>query len=146
VEARAEAAKAVERAPDPAPSPAGNLKDAFLDELRKTKKFFYGTVVAQAQRIDVEPERLVFTFTSQHRALREQLDQNRPHLESVATRLAGRRMSVVSAENGAASAPAAAAEAPPDRQTELRKQAMADTAVQAMLDVFSTEIKDVEEM
>ena len=31
------------------------LKDAFLGEIQKAKKFFYGTVVAQAQRIEVEP-------------------------------------------------------------------------------------------
>jgi hypothetical protein len=35
---------------------------------------------------------------------------------------------------------------PADRQAELRKQAMSDTGVQAMLDVFAAEIKDVEEM
>ena len=29
------------------------LKEALLAELQKTKKFFYGTVIAQAQRIDV---------------------------------------------------------------------------------------------
>ena len=45
----------------------GDLKDAFLAEIRKAKKFFYGTVVAQAQRIDVEPDRIVFTFAPQHR-------------------------------------------------------------------------------
>jgi hypothetical protein len=33
-----------------------------------------------------------------------------------------------------------------DRQSELRQQALADTSVQAMLDVFAAEIKDVEEM
>ncbi len=73
------------------------IKDAFLGEMRKAKKFFYGTVVAQAQRIDVEPVRIVFTFAPQHRALRAQLDQSRTQLETLATELAGRRMAVVSA-------------------------------------------------
>ena len=45
--------------------------------MQKTKKFFYGTVVAQAQRIDVEGDRVVFTFAPQHRALQAQLEQNR---------------------------------------------------------------------
>ena len=35
--------------------------------------------------------------------------------------------------------------APKDRQSDLRQQALADSGVQAMLDVFAAEIKDVEE-
>ena len=44
---------------------------------------------------------------------------------------------------GSSSAPAA----PPvdDRQNALRQQALEDSGVQAMLDVFAAEIKDVEE-
>ena len=127
------------------------LKDAFLAEVRTSKKFFYGTVVAQAQRIDVQGDQVVFTFAPQHRALRVQLDQTRQWLDALASQLSGRRMTVVSAE-GAATAGGqgqpAAEPAPPggDRQTELRQQALADTGVQAMLDVFAAEIKDVEEM
>jgi hypothetical protein len=155
VEARTEAAKKAAPAESPAagaqPVAAGDLKDALLAEIRKVKKFFYGTVVAQAQRIDVEPERVIFTFGPQHRALRDQLDGSRAELETLATRLAGRRMAVISAENGSLATPAVAhvtpgAAPPPDRQAELRKQAMSDTGVQAMLDVFAAEIKDVEEM
>ena len=50
------------RAPDTAA-----LKDALLGEVQKAKKFFYGTVVAQAQQIDVEGDRVVFTFAPQQR-------------------------------------------------------------------------------
>jgi hypothetical protein len=125
------------------------LKEAFLSEIRKSKKFFYGTVVAQAQRIDVEPERFVFVFGSQHRALRQTFEQHRAWLETTATELAGRKVSVVSAE-AAGSGPAASAsgDAPavPDRQNVLKQQALADSGVQALLDVFAAEIKDVEEM
>ena len=134
----------------PAPVAPGDLKDAFLDEVRKSKKFFYGTVVAQAQRIDVEGDRVVFTFAPKQRALRAQLDQTRAWLDALASQLAGRRMTVVSAEGTAAArkpgAPAAAAAPEKDRQSELRQQALADSGVQAMLDVFAAEIKDVEEM
>ncbi len=159
VEARKEAARSP--APRPAesqsmepaaaavPVASGDLKDTFLAELRKTKKFFYGTVVAQAHRIDVEAERIVFTFAPQHRALRTNFDQSRAQLETLAGELAGRRMAVVSIEGGAAPA-GPVAKAPgvpaPDRQAELRQQALADSGVQAMLDVFAAEIKDVEEM
>jgi hypothetical protein len=135
------------------PVPPERLKDAFLEEVRKVKKFFHGTVIAQAQRIDVEGDRIVFTFGPQHRALRSQLEQTRPLLETIATQLAGRRMTVAAAEGGAAvpsarspqpDAPAAGDSS--DRKAALREQELADSGVQAMLDVFAAEIRDVEEM
>jgi DNA polymerase-3 subunit gamma/tau len=155
VEARAEA----KTAPSPSNGDAmpnvqrvgpGELKEAFLSDVRKWKKFFYGTVVAQAQRIDIDGDRVVFTFAPQHRALRDQLDQMRTWLDALATQLSGRKMSVASAEGAAplpgAQPPGSAAPAPQkDRQSDLRQQALADSGVQAMLDVFGAEIKDVEE-
>jgi len=63
-----------EAGPDLKPVDPSQLKDAFLGEVRKAKKFFYGTVVAQAQRIDVEADKVVFVFGPQHRALRAQLE------------------------------------------------------------------------
>ena len=93
------------RPPDaPASRPAG-LKDALLAELQKSKKFFYGTVIAQAQRIEVEGDRLVLAFSPQHRALKQQLEQSRPWLEEMATRLAGRKMTVVGVDGTGAAAP-----------------------------------------
>jgi hypothetical protein len=116
----------------------------------------------------------VFTFAPQHRALRAQLDQNRPWLEAAATQLAGRRIAVVAAEGPPSPADAAPAarpagfgettaasfgETPPagtkahagggsegDRAQTLKERALSDTGVQTMLDVFAAEIKDVEEM
>jgi DNA polymerase-3 subunit gamma/tau len=126
------------------------LKDAFLNEVRKSKKFFYGTVVAQAQRIDIDGDRVVVTFASQHRALRVQLDQSRAWLDALASQLSGRKMTVVSAEGAPVAGGKTGGEPAPapekDRQSELRQQALADSGVQAMLDVFAAEIKDVEEM
>jgi hypothetical protein len=151
VEARREAAVAEAQPPAQA---SGDMKTAFLDEVRKVKKFFYGTVIAQAQRIDVETDRIVFVFAPQHKALRGQLDQSRATLEDIAGRLAGRRMAIVSAEGNApaATSPVAVASEPQpvaqsvgDRQSDLKQQALADSGVQAMLDVFAAEIRDVEE-
>ncbi|MEP6915082.1 MAG: DNA polymerase III subunit gamma/tau, partial [Acidobacteriota bacterium] len=148
VEARQETAKAGEPLPDVQAVPAADLKDAFLSEIRRVKKFFYGAVIAQAQRIDIDGDRVVFTFGPQQRSIRIQLDQTRTWLDALASQLAGRKMTVVSAE-GAGTLPDApgqpTAAAPKDRQSELRQQALADTGVQAMLDVFAAEIKDVEE-
>jgi len=137
--------------PPAAPAESSQLKDAFLEEIRKTKKFFYGTVIAQAQRIELESDKIVLTFAPQHRALRQQFEQTRASLEELASRLAGRRIAVVGVEGGGgSSAPPSGrpgAPTPPatDRQAELRQQALADSGVQAMLDVFGAEIKDVEE-
>ena len=61
------------RARQPISDPAA-LKAAFLAEVQKAKKFFYGTVIAQAQRIDVEPDRIVIAFAPQHKAMRVQVD------------------------------------------------------------------------
>jgi DNA polymerase III subunit gamma/tau len=158
VQTRREAAKPVETTaalPDVAPVASSEFKDAFLAEVRRQKKFFYGTVIAQAQRIDVEGDRVNVVFSPQHRAMRAQLEQTRPLLETIATQLAGRRMTVAALEGslggGASTAPDAARpaasspDAQPDRQAALREQALADPAVQSMLDVFAAEIKEVEE-
>jgi DNA polymerase-3 subunit gamma/tau len=133
----------------PADTPAG-LKDALLAEMQKSKKFFYGTVIAQAQRIEVEGDRLVLAFAPQHRALKQQLEQSRPWLEDMATRLAGRKMSVMGVDGTGAAAQkagdAARGAAEGDQQSALKQKAMADSGVQAMLDVFRTDIKEVEEI
>ncbi|HTL45770.1 MAG TPA: DNA polymerase III subunit gamma/tau [Vicinamibacterales bacterium] len=156
---------AASRAAKPQPSPAttdsapelkavtaGEFKEAFLGETRRAKKFFYGTVVAQA-KIDFDPDRVVFAFTPQHRALRAQFEQLRPWLEATASQLAGRRMAVVSVENSApattsARGPGPHAEGAPatdTRRDALKERALAEPNVQAMLDVFAAEITDVEE-
>ena len=168
---------AVERAPAPAPprsvaAPAssaaasmegGQLKDAFLAEVRAGKGFFYNTVVAQAQRIEVAVDAITFTFLPTHRALHDQFNETRPWLESAAERLAGRRIVVtaVQAAEGEAGTPPAVASSPkaaeaqpsapvaahaPARDRDLKAEAMSSSAVQAMLDVFPAEISDVEEM
>jgi DNA polymerase-3 subunit gamma/tau len=130
-------------------APAGGLKDTFLAEIRTTKNTLYSVVVAQAQRIDVTNDRITFTFASNQNFARMQLDQSREWLESVAQRLTGRKIQVTSALAQApaapltGSAPAAAAAAP---KRDLKEEAKSSPAVQAMLEVFPAEIRDVEEM
>src|SRR5439155_3376429 len=135
-------------------APPANFKDALLAEIRKVKEPFYGTVCAQAQRIDVTDDRVTFTFLPNQRWLQNTFDQNRSWLESVAQKLAGRRMAVAGVQAEAPAPPDAAGsgdrsagDAPqPDRKSALREQALADAGVQAMLEVFPAEIRDVEEM
>jgi DNA polymerase-3 subunit gamma/tau len=133
------------------PSPTSSLKDALLAEIRSGKGFFYNTVVAQAQKIDVADDRVTFTFLPAHKALREQFDQARAWLEAAAERLTGRKIAVsavqAAADNGAPSSaeqkPAASAEG---QKRDLKAEALESSGVQALLDVFPAEIRDVEEM
>jgi len=133
--------------PKPVSLPAGEGRDAFLVEIRKSKAAFYNTVVAQAQKIEFGPDRVTFSFLPAHRILREQVDSNRQWLEQIASNVAGRRMSVGAAQTDSMPEPvgAAAAVAQP-KPPDLKTTAMADSAVQAMLDVFPAEIENVEEI
>ena len=136
----------------PAPgSGAGNVKDAFLAEIRKNKVVFYQTVVAQAQRIDVAGDTITFAFSPAQKTLREMFEQNRSWLESIAQQATGRKLTVTAAQGDTPVATAegeaeASAKKAADRKSALREQAMADAGVQAMLEVFPAEIRDVEEM
>jgi DNA polymerase-3 subunit gamma/tau len=127
---------------------APNLKDALLTEIRAGKPFFYNTVVAQAQKIEVSGERVTFVFSPTHRALREQFEQSRSWVEATAERVAGRRVMVESAQGAA---PAGAAGTPKNEsdgagRRDLKDDARNSAAIQAMLEVFPAEIRDVEEM
>jgi len=105
--------------------------------------------VAQARRIDVDDSGLTLVFAPNHRHLKDMVEQNRPWLENAAQQIAGRKVAV---RTVLADAPASAqdaarpAAAAPEKKPSLRDQAMADSGVQAMLEVFPAEIRDVEEM
>src|SRR5215470_10109210 len=141
--------------PDPvvASGSSRTFKDSFLAEIRKAKAVFYNMVVAQAQKIDVSADRIVFTFSPNQRTLRDQVEQNKAWLETVAQQVGGRRLTVAALQDGtpspeprAASAELRAASPESDRKAALKQQALADSGVQAMLEVFPAEIRDVEEM
>jgi DNA polymerase-3 subunit gamma/tau len=152
------AGSAVEKAPvkpPPATAPArtpeagsDGVKDKFLAEVRRARAVLYNTVIAQAQRIEVEGNRITFTFLATHRTLREKLDQNRTWLEQAASDIAGTRVTIVSAQQEAMQQPVveSAESSGPPKLADLKAEAMADSAVQAMLDVFPAEIRDVEEI
>ena len=136
-------------APTPAAGASGSgaLKDALLNEIRAAKNTLYSLAIAQAQRIDVTEERITFTFAPNQNVARMQLEQNREWLETVAHRLAGRRIPVTAAqsESDPAQPAAAGAAAGAPAKRDLRAEALSSPGVQAMLDVFPAEIRDVEE-
>ena len=136
----------------PAVRPAGDgLKDAFLAAIEKKRPMVYGTMVAQAQRIDVEGDRIVFRFGPIQTMLGDQVAQQKTWLEELAAELAGRRITVVAdvakGEPGAAAGRAAmrtAVLAEPAR--DLKAEAMKDPVIQSLLDVIPAEVKDVTEL
>jgi DNA polymerase III subunit gamma/tau len=132
------------------PIASGDFKNALLAEIRKSKVAFYNTVVAQAQRIEATGDRLTFTFAPNQRALQAMFEEKRAWLEGLAFDVSGRKiaLSVIQgdappASSGEAAATAAAAA---EKKSALREQALADAGVQAMLEVFPAEIRDVEEI
>ena len=106
-------------------------------------------------------DRITFVFGPAQSMLRGWLDQQKPWLDAAAERVAGRKIPVTSELT---SAPPAASPDPgspstalgasripdPDQVAEKRRdlkaEAMSSSTVQAMLEVFPAEIRDVEEM
>jgi DNA polymerase-3 subunit gamma/tau len=141
----------------PAAATSVGLKDAFIEEVRRARDAFYKMTVAQAHRVDVEGDRIVFVFTAARRAGKDQIEKNRSWLEPLAARVAGRRIvvgaSIAEPEAGGpvsspangdvAAKPAAAASGPSD---ELKAEAAADPGMQTLLELMPLEIKDVERM
>jgi hypothetical protein len=139
------------------------LKEALLADVRANKNTLYNFAVAMATRIDVTDERVAFTFAANQSVPRIQLEQNREWIEAAVQRLAGRRLPVAVLQSETPAPPHGQAPAqeppPPSRpaaQTaagdkgagskDARSEAMSSPAVQALLDVFPAEIRDVEEM
>jgi hypothetical protein len=108
----------------------------------------YNTLVAQAQRMQIDGDRIVLGFAAAQK-IGPTFDKYKPALEAIATKLAGRKMTVAAevgaAANGAGE-PAAAGAENDRKKSALREQALGDPGVQALLEVFPAEIRDVEEM
>ena len=156
-------------------NPSGDLRDRLLAEIRSTKDTFYKTVVAQARRIDVTDDRITFVFGPAHSWMHGVFNQQKAWLDAAAERVAGRKMAVVSVQSDApesnpesrlpaearrteAGIPNPGPDPGPDpgsripdpdqvppKKRDLKAEAMSSSAVQAMLEVFPAEIRDVEE-
>ena len=100
---------------------AAGLEERFLAELQRTKKFFHGTVAAQAREIAVENGRITFVFTSDQRTLAQQVEKGRPWLEPLAGKVAGRKMAVAVRQVGPAAPRVEAASGEPDAGPDLRQ-------------------------
>ena len=166
-------------ATDSTPSPAetgsadSGATDALLARIRQANKSFHGMVVAQAQRIELIGDRLVFTFPADLRTAAARLQAKRQWIEMLAAEVVGRRLTVEGVqEQGtqrkaqeAAGAEGSGADGPGGRETaaagdpgaseaaatngpaaELRERALGDPVVKAMLELFPAEITDIEKI
>jgi DNA polymerase-3 subunit gamma/tau len=161
-----------------ATGPAGEAgaKDMLLAEIKQANRFFHGTVVSQAQRIEVVGDRLVFAFPPARQTLAAQLKAKREWIETLSARVVGRRLTVEAVQEQPAEAQgaqerAAAAVAPSaggaagtgtmagegsvtkggspvadGPSTRLRERALGDSVVKAMLELFPAEITSVEKI
>jgi len=135
-------------------------KAKLMAAIKQEKKFFYGTVVAQAQRIELAPETMTFTFTPGQKTLAAQLAQNMTWLEEMAETVLGRKVAILSAQGMVSPTESLAVDpsrtpvepVPPETKTgsqpvdTLRPRVMDDTFVKAMVDVLSAEIDDVQKL
>jgi hypothetical protein len=136
------------------PDASGGVKDAFVEEVRRAKVGFYRMTLSLAHRVDVEGDRIVFSFSPAHKLFKDQVESNRTWLEPLAARVAGRRMSVMAAISEppvppASRGPAAGvdpAAAPSASSEALRAEAAADPGMQTLLELMPLDIKDVERM
>ena len=141
-------------------APGLGRKAAVLDEIKRAKKFFHGTVVAQAQRITLRDDRLEFTFTPAQRTLVRQAEQQREWIASLAAQVLGRTIAVAVtttpttgvgaadglAPTGGANRSGTAEDAGGETVDPLRERVMKDSVIQAMLDVLPAEIDSVEKI
>lgn len=120
-----------------------------LTEARKSSNILYNTVLVQAQKLEVIGDRLVLTFAASFK-FGPAFEKYRATIASIASKCAGRNITVEADGSGAEpqpeNAPQARSAADTERQAALKEQALADTGVQALLEVFPAEIRDVEEM
>ena len=109
------------------------------------------SMVAQAERIDVEGDRIIFRYGPVKTMMADQVAQHRAWLEELATGLAGRRVAVAAdvAKGAPGATPAKdaarpAGQAAPGR--DLKAEAMKDPVLQSLLDVIPSEVKDITEL
>ena len=120
-----------------------DLVTEVLDAVKRHKEYLHGTVVAQAQQIELTDGRLVFSYTPTQKALELQLQQNRDWIAEVASKVAGRPIQVATRRDPTGSPPSQPAATKP---ADLQQQARSDALVQAAFDIFPATMTKVERM
>jgi DNA polymerase-3 subunit gamma/tau len=135
-----------------AQSSDSGFKDRFLAEVKAGKSTFYNLVVASAFRIDASPAGVAFAFLPNQKNARSQCEEQKAWLASMAEKVAGKPVpvSVGVADAGSAPAPAPASlgspvAAPKASGDDVKAEAMANSTVQAVLEIFPIDKTTVEE-
>ncbi len=135
----------------------GGFKDRFLAELKASKSTFYNLVVASAFRIDASSSGVVFAFLPNQKNAKSQCEEQKPWLASVAEKVAGKAVpvTIAVADAGAAPAPATLSPAsasspsslgpPTSMSGDAKAEAMANSTVQAVLEIFPVDKTTIEE-
>jgi DNA polymerase III subunit gamma/tau len=140
------------------PGTSGTLfKDRFLAEIKSGKATFYNLVVASAYRIDATTSGITFVFLPNQKNAKAQCEEQKSWLQSLAEKVAGKPVPVTIAVADATGAPALApargasgerrdepAAAKPSAE-DVRAEAMANSTVQAVLEIFPVEKTTIEE-
>jgi len=130
------------------------FKDRFLAELKSGKSTFYNLVVASAFRIDATAAGVIFTFLPNQKNAKSQCDEQKAWLQSIAEKVAGRPVpvSIVVADSGSQPVPPPAPVLPvavgSSQKTspeDLKAEAMANSTVQAVLEIFPVDKTTIEE-
>jgi len=136
----------------PGTSDGGGFKDKFLAEVKAGKSTFYNLVVASAFRIDASPAGVSFAFLPNQKNAKGQCEEQKAWLASIAEKVAGKAVpvTVVVADAGAQPAPApsspqSATSKPPAAAADLKDEAMQNSTVQALLEIFPVEKTTIEE-
>jgi hypothetical protein len=132
------------------PLSADTFLPALLAELQKDRPGTYGTLIAQAPAVALTGDRIVISAGA---FLARQVTQNKAWVETIAQRVAGRRVPVVietvegdgGRSNGSA-AGSAGGPGPGPAKDDLMAAARANPGVQTLLEIFPAEIKDVTEL
>ncbi|MEO5823822.1 MAG: DNA polymerase III subunit gamma/tau [Vicinamibacteraceae bacterium] len=121
------------------------FRDAFLAEVKRSRgQADWGMIFMPARRVEVAVGSVTFVYESQPKLIAGRFEALRAGLTELATSLAGRPMTVsCRVEAGPAAAAPSAHQGERDR---LKAAAMAEPAVQKLLDVFPADIRDVEEV
>ena len=136
----------------------GAFKDRFLAELKSGKSTFYNLVVASAFRIDASPAGISFVFLPNQKNARSQCEEQKAWLQSIAEKVAGKPVPITVSVAETGSVPPAASVAarqPSDEQRrdgpgqkaspDVKAEAMANSTVQAVLEIFPVEKTTIEE-
>jgi DNA polymerase-3 subunit gamma/tau len=121
------------------------FRDAFLAEVKRTRgQADWGMIFMPAKKVEVAVGAVTFVYESQPKLMATRFEALRPELGTLASQLAGRPMTVgCRVEAGSQAVAPSVAQGKKD---ELKAAVMAEPAVQALLDVFPADIRDVEEV